>query len=127
MRSALERTAHLFCELFERLRTVGLADERACVLPLTQVELGDMLALSAVHINRTLMELRRNGLAMFRNQHLEILDHAGLRDIAAFDAGYLHITGRKKEIIVRGARNIYPGTIEALALRCDGVEKAAAS
>ena len=42
------------------------------------------------------------------------------------DAGYLHITGRKKEIIVRGGRNIYPGTIEALALRCDGVEKAAA-
>jgi acyl-CoA synthetase len=42
------------------------------------------------------------------------------------NAGYLHITGRKKEIIVRGGRNIYPGTIEALALRCDGVEKAAA-
>jgi acyl-CoA synthetase len=42
------------------------------------------------------------------------------------DAGYLYITGRKKEIIVRGGRNIYPGTIEALALRCDGVEKAAA-
>jgi acyl-CoA synthetase len=42
------------------------------------------------------------------------------------DAGYLHITGRKKDIIVRGGRNIYPGTIEALALRCDGVEKAAA-
>jgi acyl-CoA synthetase len=42
------------------------------------------------------------------------------------DAGYLHITGRKKDIIVRGGRNIYPGTIEALALRCDGVERAAA-
>ncbi|HEX3414305.1 MAG TPA: class I adenylate-forming enzyme family protein [Stellaceae bacterium] len=42
------------------------------------------------------------------------------------NAGYLHITGRKKEIIVRGGRNICPGTIEALALRCDGVEKAAA-
>jgi acyl-CoA synthetase (AMP-forming)/AMP-acid ligase II len=41
-------------------------------------------------------------------------------------AGYLHITGRKKDIIVRGGRNIYPGTIEALAMRCDGVEKAAA-
>jgi acyl-CoA synthetase len=42
------------------------------------------------------------------------------------DAGYLYITGRKKDIIVRGGRSIYPGTIEALALRCDGVEKAAA-
>jgi acyl-CoA synthetase len=42
------------------------------------------------------------------------------------DAGYLHITGRKKEIIIRGGRNIYPARIEALALRCDGIEKAAA-
>ena len=42
------------------------------------------------------------------------------------EAGYLHITGRKKDIIVRGGRNIYPATIEALALRCDGIEKAAA-
>ena len=42
------------------------------------------------------------------------------------DAGYLYITGRKKDIIVRGGRNIYPGAIEALALRCDGIEKAAA-
>jgi acyl-CoA synthetase (AMP-forming)/AMP-acid ligase II len=42
------------------------------------------------------------------------------------DTGYLHITGRKKDVIVRGGRNIYPGTIEALALRSDGVEKAAA-
>jgi acyl-CoA synthetase len=42
------------------------------------------------------------------------------------NARYLHITGRKKDIIVRGGRNIYPAAIEALALRCDAVEKAAA-
>jgi acyl-CoA synthetase len=42
------------------------------------------------------------------------------------DAGYLRITGRKKELIIRGGRNIHPARIEALALRCDGVEKAAA-
>jgi acyl-CoA synthetase (AMP-forming)/AMP-acid ligase II len=40
--------------------------------------------------------------------------------------GYLHITGRKKEVIIRGGRNIYPAPIEAVALGCDGVEKAAA-
>src|SRR5438270_9369225 len=40
--------------------------------------------------------------------------------------GYLHITGRKKEVIIRGGRNIYPMPIEAAATTCDGVETAAA-
>ena len=42
------------------------------------------------------------------------------------DAGYLRITGRKKDIIVRGGRNIHPASIEATAMRCEGVLKAAA-
>jgi acyl-CoA synthetase len=42
------------------------------------------------------------------------------------EAGYLHITGRKKDVVIRGGRNIYPAPIEALALRCDGIDKAAA-
>jgi acyl-CoA synthetase len=40
--------------------------------------------------------------------------------------GYLRITGRRKEVIIRGGRNIYPVPIEALAIGCDGVERAAA-
>jgi acyl-CoA synthetase (AMP-forming)/AMP-acid ligase II len=42
------------------------------------------------------------------------------------EEGYLHITGRKKEVIIRGGRNIYPAPIEAAAIGCDGIEKAAA-
>jgi acyl-CoA synthetase (AMP-forming)/AMP-acid ligase II len=42
------------------------------------------------------------------------------------EAGYLHVTGRKKDVIIRGGRNIHPGHIEALALRHDAIEKAAA-
>jgi acyl-CoA synthetase len=42
------------------------------------------------------------------------------------EAGYLHITGRKKDVIIRGGRNIHPARIEALALRHDAIEKAAA-
>ena len=42
------------------------------------------------------------------------------------EAGYLRVTGRKKEIIIRGGRNIHPAHIEALALRHQAVERAAA-
>src|SRR5439155_12580087 len=42
------------------------------------------------------------------------------------EAGYLRITGRKKDVIIRGGRNIHPAAIEALALRHPAVEKAAA-
>jgi acyl-CoA synthetase (AMP-forming)/AMP-acid ligase II len=42
------------------------------------------------------------------------------------DSGYLHLTGRKKDVIIRGGRNIHPARIEMLALRHDAIERAAA-
>ena len=42
------------------------------------------------------------------------------------EAGYLRITGRKKDVIIRGGRNIHPARIEALALRHQAIDKAAA-
>jgi non-ribosomal peptide synthetase component E (peptide arylation enzyme) len=48
-------------------------------------------------------------------------------DLGRTDAeGYLRITGRQKDVIIRGGRNIHPAHIEALALRHPAVEKAAA-
>jgi acyl-CoA synthetase len=40
--------------------------------------------------------------------------------------GYLRITGRKKDVIIRGGHNIYPARIEVLAMRHGAVERAAA-
>jgi acyl-CoA synthetase (AMP-forming)/AMP-acid ligase II len=42
------------------------------------------------------------------------------------EAGYLRVTGRKKDVIIRCGRNIHPMRIEALALQHDAIEKAAA-
>ena len=48
-------------------------------------------------------------------------------DLGQLDAaGYLRITGRKKDVIIRGGHNIHPAPIEALALRHRLVEHAAA-
>jgi acyl-CoA synthetase len=42
------------------------------------------------------------------------------------EAGYLRITGRKKDVIIRGGRNIHPARIEMLAQRHAAIENAAA-
>jgi CRP-like cAMP-binding protein len=90
-RTASERLGHLLCELYIRLEAVGLTRDQAFELPLTQAELGDTLALSAVHVNRTLMELRRLKLVTFQNRQVVIHDFAALRIAAGFDARYLQI------------------------------------
>ena len=90
-RSALSHLAHLLCEMFTRLRAVGLTQDHACSLPFTQTELGDACGLSAVHVNRTLQELRGEGLIEFHHGRLTILDWARLQEVAQFDPAYLHL------------------------------------
>lgn len=92
-RTALERVAHLFCETFHRLEAVGLTRTNQCRLPLTQIELGDTLALSSVHINRTLMYMRRENLVRLHRGQLELLNRRGLELAAGFDPNYLHLEG----------------------------------
>ena len=88
-RTAFERLGHLLCEIYVRLDAVGLTREHAFELPLTQAELGNTLALSAVHVNRTLMELRRLKLATFQNRQVVIHDYPALAAAAGFDPSYL--------------------------------------
>lgn len=88
-RTAFERLGHLLCEIYVRLDAVGLTREHAFELPLTQAELGDTLALSAVHVNRTLMELRRLKLVTFQNRQVVIHDYPALAAAAGFDPSYL--------------------------------------
>jgi acyl-CoA synthetase (AMP-forming)/AMP-acid ligase II len=40
--------------------------------------------------------------------------------------GYLRVTGRKKDVIIRGGHNIYPAHIEALASRHDAIKRVVA-
>jgi acyl-CoA synthetase len=42
------------------------------------------------------------------------------------EAGYIRITGRKKDVIIRGGHNIFPARIETLAMQHPAVARAAA-
>lgn len=95
-RSALQRTAHLFCELQVRLGIVGLASEREYALPITQTELAECLGLTSVHVNRVLKELRERRLVEFRSKRVAIRDLAELRHEAEFDPAYLYLDKRAR-------------------------------
>lgn len=90
-RTAMERIAHVICEVFIRLRAVGLATRKTFELPLTQAELGDATGLSNVHVNRTLKELRRLNLIETNGKVHGILDWEMLQEAGDFDPGYLHL------------------------------------
>lgn len=90
-RSALQRTAHLFCELLVRLEIVGLTDGNSYEFPLTQLELSECLGLTSVHINRTLQELRRRELIELQSRRATILDLDGLKAVAEFNPDYLYL------------------------------------
>ena len=90
-RSAIERIAHLFCELLMRFRAVGLAHGDSYDLPVSQLDLADTTGLSTVHVNRTLQELKRQGLIELRSRSLMIRDLPGLQSLGEFDPGYLSL------------------------------------
>ncbi|WP_197426041.1 Crp/Fnr family transcriptional regulator [Erythrobacter sp. CCH5-A1] len=89
-RSPLERLSHLFVELYYRLKTVGLATGTGFDLPITQNHLAEANGLSLVHLNRTLQEMRREGLIELSDRQLKIIDLDRLKRVAMFNGNYLH-------------------------------------
>lgn len=90
-RDAYHRLAHLVAELWLRLRAVGLTNDGSFDLPLTQVDLGDTLGLTAVHVNRVLQSLRADGLIEMARGHLHIPDVRRLMAVSEFEPNYLHL------------------------------------
>ena len=89
--NAASRLAHLICELYLRLEEAGQARELRFAAPLTQVDLGDILGLTPVYVNRLVMELRQQGLIEWKGLQVAILDWARLVALAEFDPAYLRL------------------------------------
>ncbi|MEA1013994.1 Crp/Fnr family transcriptional regulator [Sphingosinicella sp. LY1275] len=90
-RTAFERIAHLLCELYIRMQSVGQTNGNSINFPLTQVDLADATGLTAVHVNRTLQELRKGGLVELQSKTLTIPNMDALKDVAMFNDNYLHL------------------------------------
>ena len=101
--TALERLAHLFLELFERMRKSGFAYGEQCALPLTQMDIADMTGLTSVHVNRTLQSMRAKGLIELHAKWLRIPDRQALCDAATLgaDAEAQSTGGARRSITAR--------------------------
>lgn len=90
-RTAFERLAHLICEMFIRLRAVGLTEDMSFDFPVIQAELADTVGLTHIHTNRMLQELRAEGLISLKGRKMTILDLDRLVNLSMFNPNYLHL------------------------------------
>ncbi|WP_158810322.1 Crp/Fnr family transcriptional regulator [Beijerinckia sp. L45] len=90
-RSAPERIGHILCELFHRLRAVGLTSGNQCFLPLTQTDLAETTGLSLVHVNKRLRDLRSADLLILRGKILTLPNLRALEAASLFNPDYLNL------------------------------------
>lgn len=87
--SAVQHTAHFLCELFLRLKAVGLVQEDSFALPLTQHTLADAMGLSHVHMNRAIQALRAKRAITWQGGIVTIANFEALAELGEFDPTYL--------------------------------------
>lgn len=90
-RNALKAAAHFLCEMAFRYQAVGDYKGGGYPFPVTQSHLGDILALTPVHVNRTLQALRNDCLVDVRHKAVRILDWPRLAAVGEFDSSYLQM------------------------------------
>ena len=90
-RDARTRLAHVLCEFSIRLEAQGLADENGYELPMTQEQLADVLGLTSVHVNRTIMALEAEGLIARDKRRVRFPNWRQMRDVADFNQRSLHL------------------------------------
>ena len=90
LRGPVERLAHVLCELFARAQAADICDGNSCSFPLTQTQLGQLLAMSLVSVSRAVRRLRRDRSVDLRGGRLTVLDWEKLKARAGFDPAYLH-------------------------------------
>ncbi len=93
-RTAYQRLAHLLCEMSLRHQAAGRAlDGGGFAWLVTQADAADAMGLSNVHVNRTLQQLRGEGLIALRGGEVAILDWPALQRAGDFSPDYLFLDG----------------------------------
>lgn len=81
-KSAVERISALMVEFMDRLKVAGRSQNDRFPMPLTQTEIGDVVGLTPIHVNRVMKDLKTRGIIEARNRFVTVRDQAELRAIA---------------------------------------------
>ncbi len=84
--AAKPRLAYFLCEMATRNERAGSGTRDGFPLPLNQTQMGEILGMTAVHINRVLQSLRREQLVDVRSGRASILDWKMLAALGSFAA-----------------------------------------
>ncbi|MFU8816574.1 MAG: Crp/Fnr family transcriptional regulator [Pseudomonadales bacterium] len=84
--NATQRLSYLLAEIHHRLSVNGFCHSPTFEFPVSQALVADMLALSSVHVCRTLKQLREGGYVTLRSGSVEIHDLEALYELGEFDA-----------------------------------------
>lgn len=76
------RIASFLLDTVERLEPLGLVENNAFSMLLTQEQIGDTLGMTTVHVNRTFRALDKAGLIRRRGTRWQLLDVPGLTRVA---------------------------------------------
>jgi CRP-like cAMP-binding protein len=90
-RDARTRISHLLCEFALRLEVAELGGSQRYELPMTQEQLADAVALTPVHVNRTLKAMEADGLITRTQRVISIGDWKTLAKAGDFQPRYLHL------------------------------------
>jgi CRP-like cAMP-binding protein len=110
-RDARERIAHICYELLVRYRVIAETTDDTFPFPITQDDLADATGMTPIHANRTLQQLRSEGLIELKNKSLTILDPPRLKKVAQYESSYLHLVRTKErdnEVAYRAGDLISP-------------------
>ncbi len=89
-RDARSRIAHMLCEFAMRHEAAGLGSPERFDLPMTQEDVADATGLTPIHVNRMLQALSADGVIARDKRRVHIVNWARMRQVADFDASYLH-------------------------------------
>jgi len=95
-RDSRSRIAHLLCEFAYRLTAQGIKPDGPYELPMTQEQLADATGLTAVHVNRVLQVLQREGYIERDRRIIRFPSWEKMRDVADFNSRYLHTLESKQ-------------------------------